>query len=84
MSAGRHKFTYLARASTAGHFIALPTQAWGMYDEVLWGRSASSEFSVLDTSIDPLGVNRVRTVDEQEIRQIFLDILDSKVGVTEH
>jgi hypothetical protein len=48
LSKGRHKFTYFARATSAGNFVALPTQAWGMYDLALWGRSASDQFTVED------------------------------------
>ena len=45
---GKHIFTYFARATTPGHFLALPTQAWGMYDESLWGHSNSSQIMVED------------------------------------
>lgn len=37
---GKHTFTYLARASHAGQFTALPAQAYAMYDAKMWGRSA--------------------------------------------
>jgi uncharacterized protein YfaS (alpha-2-macroglobulin family) len=36
---GIHTVTYLARATVAGEFTALPTQAYAMYDMRLWGRS---------------------------------------------
>jgi uncharacterized protein YfaS (alpha-2-macroglobulin family) len=84
LSAGRHRFTYLARATTAGNFIALPTQAWAMYDEDLWGRSVSSEVSVQDGRFATSGVARDSTEDLREIRQMFLDILDTEVGITQH
>ena len=35
-------FTYYARATTPGQFIALPAQAYAMYDSGQWGRSAST------------------------------------------
>jgi uncharacterized protein YfaS (alpha-2-macroglobulin family) len=38
---GRHLFTYMARATSAGTFLALPVQAYAMYDANLWGRSGS-------------------------------------------
>lgn len=38
---GTRTFTYYARATTSGQFIALPAQAYAMYDLSLWGRSGS-------------------------------------------
>jgi hypothetical protein len=46
MAAGKFSFTYLARATRPGEFAALPAQAYGMYDEALWGRSASGPFVI--------------------------------------
>ncbi len=43
---GRHEFTYLARASTAGTFHALPTEAYLMYRPEVWGRSGSGRLEV--------------------------------------
>jgi uncharacterized protein YfaS (alpha-2-macroglobulin family) len=43
---GKHTFTYYARATTAGEFLALPVQAYAMYDLDLWGRSESIEIMV--------------------------------------
>jgi len=40
LAAGRHTFTYLARATTAGVFHALPAEAYPMYRPEVWGRSA--------------------------------------------
>jgi len=40
LAPGTHTFTYLARATTAGTFHALPTEAYPMYRPELWGRSA--------------------------------------------
>jgi uncharacterized protein YfaS (alpha-2-macroglobulin family) len=44
---GRHLITYMARATSAGTFLALPVQAYAMYDTSLWGRSGS-ETLVID------------------------------------
>jgi uncharacterized protein YfaS (alpha-2-macroglobulin family) len=41
MQKGIRTFTYFARATTPGTFIALPAQAYAMYDLSLWGRSES-------------------------------------------
>ncbi|HMN28012.1 MAG TPA: hypothetical protein PKE45_07640, partial [Caldilineaceae bacterium] len=38
---GERMFTYLARATHAGDFVALPAEAYAMYDLTAWGRSAS-------------------------------------------
>lgn len=46
LRAGTHTFSYLARATRPGAFLALPAEAWAMYDLTLWGRSASSELVV--------------------------------------
>jgi hypothetical protein len=43
-------FTYLARVTQSGVFIALPAEMYAMYDPSLWGRSASS---VLTTESQP-------------------------------
>ncbi|HNC09611.1 MAG TPA: alpha-2-macroglobulin family protein, partial [Anaerolineales bacterium] len=43
---GKHTFTYYARATTVGEFLALPTQVYAMYDFSMWGRSESTEISV--------------------------------------
>lgn len=43
---GRHTFTYYARATTAGEFLALPVQAYAMYDLAMWGRSESTEIVI--------------------------------------
>ena len=42
LTAGRHIFTYLARAVRTGRFTALPATASAMYDETLWGRSKTA------------------------------------------
>lgn len=46
LGAGQHTFTYLARASHAGAFTAMPAEVYGMYNLALWGRSASDAFLV--------------------------------------
>ena len=47
MATGRHTLTYMARATHAGTFTALPAEAWAMYDLAVWGRSASAALSVV-------------------------------------
>jgi uncharacterized protein YfaS (alpha-2-macroglobulin family) len=47
MDAGRRTFTYVARATRAGEFIVLPTE---VYEMTTWGRSASSRFTVTETT----------------------------------
>jgi uncharacterized protein YfaS (alpha-2-macroglobulin family) len=44
---GQHIYTYFARANRTGEFVALPAQAWAMYDMTVWGRSASSMLEVI-------------------------------------
>jgi len=46
LNGGRHTFTYFARATRAGAFVALPAEAYAMYDLTVWGRSASNRFVV--------------------------------------
>ncbi len=46
MGAGRHTFAYLARATRAGAFVALPAEVYAMYDLSVWGRSASNALGV--------------------------------------
>jgi hypothetical protein len=56
-----------------------------MYDETLWGRSASSEVSVQDGRFNTPDVAREATEDGQEIEWILLDILDTvESGTTQH
>lgn len=43
---GKRTFTYLMRATTAGVFSVLPGQAYPMYREEVWGRSASAQMVV--------------------------------------
>jgi uncharacterized protein YfaS (alpha-2-macroglobulin family) len=43
---GQRIFTYLMRATTAGVFSVLPGQAYPMYREEVWGRSASAQVTV--------------------------------------
>ncbi len=39
-------FEYLARATHDGTFVALPAEAWAMYEPEVWGRSGSDELRV--------------------------------------
>ncbi|MEM7113627.1 MAG: Ig-like domain-containing protein [Chloroflexota bacterium] len=41
MKQGTTTFTYMARALHTGSFVAMPTEAYAMYDLATWGRSAS-------------------------------------------
>lgn len=43
---GTQTITYRARAVTSGDFAALPTEAYAMYDEHIWGRAASTRFVI--------------------------------------
>jgi uncharacterized protein YfaS (alpha-2-macroglobulin family) len=45
-SEGYETFTYMARATTSGDFLALPAEASAMYDLATWGRSASDRVTV--------------------------------------
>ena len=47
MASGRHTFSYLARATHIGDFVAMPAEVYGMYDLGLWGRSASNALQVV-------------------------------------
>jgi len=46
MSKSEQVFTYLARATHAGQFVALPVEVYAMYDLTTWGRSASNGFVI--------------------------------------
>ncbi|MCW5851344.1 MAG: Ig-like domain-containing protein [Anaerolineae bacterium] len=46
LSAGVYEYTYLARASAAGQFKALPTTAYEMYFPDVFGRSAGALFAI--------------------------------------
>jgi uncharacterized protein YfaS (alpha-2-macroglobulin family) len=46
MGSGRHVFTYFARATHSGQFVAMPVELYAMYDLTNWGRSASSVLTV--------------------------------------
>jgi len=43
---GTRTFTYYARATTPGQFVALPAQVYAMYDLSLWGRSESTTVQI--------------------------------------
>jgi len=46
LSKGVHTFTYLARATQAGTFNALPAQVYLMYAPEQWGRSVSGTITI--------------------------------------
>jgi alpha-2-macroglobulin len=46
VNAGTYSIEYLARAVSSGTFIALPAEAYAMYESSIWGRSESSILTV--------------------------------------
>lgn len=46
LEAGTYTYSYLARATHAGTFSALPAEVYAMYDITLWGRSPGSTLQV--------------------------------------
>ena len=46
MQGSTYVVNYMARVTQAGDFLAPPAQVYGMYDETIWGRSASESLSV--------------------------------------
>lgn len=48
---GKRTFKYTARAKVAGQFTVLPAELSAMYDETIWGRSASQVF-VIDIALE--------------------------------
>jgi uncharacterized protein YfaS (alpha-2-macroglobulin family) len=46
LSEGRHVFSYLARATTAGRFVVAPARAEEMYEPEVFGRTASAVIEV--------------------------------------
>ncbi len=51
LSAGTHDFTYVARATTPGTFVAPPARAEEIYAPEVFGRSGSDTVVVQDTSL---------------------------------
>ncbi len=47
LSDGPHTYTYYARATHAGQFVAMPTEVSAMYDATVWGRSASDRLTIV-------------------------------------
>lgn len=47
LKAGQTVYSYLVRATMSGEFIAMPAEAYAMYETELWGRSGS-ELVVID------------------------------------
>ena len=45
---GTRTLTYLVRATTGGEFVALPAQAYPMYEPEVWSRSESSRCQISD------------------------------------
>jgi uncharacterized protein YfaS (alpha-2-macroglobulin family) len=67
---GAHTFTYLARATQAGVFNAMPAQVYLMYAPEQWGRSASGsirvgEVSTQNSSVLPAQIARVEKMLER-------------------
>ena len=52
LSSGQHIYTYLARATHQGEFVALPVEVSAMYDLATWGRSASGRLVVAPPESD--------------------------------
>ena len=48
---GKRTLTYFARATHSGQFIALPTELYAMYDTTVWGRSASTPFTIEERNL---------------------------------
>ncbi len=48
MNKGRRTFSYIARVTHSGQFVAMPAEVSAMYDLATWGRSASAQFIVKD------------------------------------
>jgi alpha-2-macroglobulin len=48
LPAGEHTYTYLARATHSGIFVALPAELSAMYDPSLWGRSTSTSVEIAE------------------------------------
>jgi uncharacterized protein YfaS (alpha-2-macroglobulin family) len=46
LAEGRHVFSYLARATTSGRFVAAPTRAEEMYEPEVFGRTATAVVEV--------------------------------------
>jgi len=46
LDSGRHTYTYYARATHEGEFVAMPAEVYAMYDTSVWGRSASELFVI--------------------------------------
>lgn len=46
MGSGQHVYTYYARATHSGTFVAMPVEVYAMYDLATWGRSASGRLVI--------------------------------------
>ena len=49
LGAGSYEYTYVARATTPGVFVAPPTRAEQMYEPEVFGRSASTTVTIIDS-----------------------------------
>jgi hypothetical protein len=47
LAQGALTYTYVARATHAGEFVALPAEVSAMYDLTTWGRSASAGLAIV-------------------------------------
>ncbi|MCB0036334.1 MAG: hypothetical protein KDE51_20020, partial [Anaerolineales bacterium] len=46
LSRGTHTYEYMTRVTHAGTFVAMPAEAYAMYDLTSWGRSASQAITI--------------------------------------
>ena len=49
LGAGSYEYTYVARATTPGTFVTPPTRAEQIYEPEVFGRSASTTVTVIDS-----------------------------------
>jgi len=50
---GTRSFTYLMRATVPGTFSVLPGQAYPMYDDDMWARTASTQVTIAPEELEP-------------------------------
>jgi uncharacterized protein YfaS (alpha-2-macroglobulin family) len=58
LSSGTYEYSYLARATHPGAFVALPAEVSAMYDLSLWGRSGSDVLQVVEPGAGTLAALR--------------------------
>jgi uncharacterized protein YfaS (alpha-2-macroglobulin family) len=66
VSEGQIIIEYLARAARAGSYVALPAEAYPMYDLAIWGRSESATFNVHESGSTIGSTTLSDTQDRQE------------------